>query len=212
VHLLYHSKNERVSHFRPVRDFIRISVVNGRAAITRLFFPPQLINVPGLRIRNKLLFVLKKELKSNATPFKAALSLAVGVTMAVSPFHGLQVIILLALTFIMKLNRPLALLGVNVSVAPVVPFWIAAGLWLGKGIVPLENAMKMAAVMETALPQAVLSYIENKAFSGLLHGFIQWFIGTLVLAPACGLLTFAVTWLLLSAPVRKKRSNFHPGS
>ena len=205
VHLLYQPPEQRVSHFRPVRDFMRISAVNSRAAITRIFFPPQLIDVPGLRIRKKLKYVLKKELTSNATPFKAALSFGVGVTMAVSPFHGLQVVTLLALTFIFKLNRPLALLGVSVSSAPVIPLWIAAGLWLGRLIVPLDSAIHLANTLESILPNTLLSFIQNKTITGFLHGFIQWFLGTLVLAPISGALAFALTWPLFKM-FRKARS------
>lgn len=194
IHLLYQPKEERVSHFRPIRDFLRISVVNGRAAITRLFFPPQLIDVPGLRIRKKLLYVLKKELTANATPLRASLSFGIGVTIAVSPFHGFQVVLLLAIAFLFKLNRPLALLGVSVSSAPMLPFWFAAGFWLGKAIVPVENAIRMASVLESNLPSQVLTFLQNKTVSGFLYVFIQWFIGTLVLAPICGLLAFVVSW------------------
>jgi glycosyltransferase involved in cell wall biosynthesis len=204
IHLLYQPKEERVSHFRPIRDFMRISVVNGRAAITRLFFPPQLINVPGLHIRKKLLFVIKKELTSNATPFKAALSFGVGVTIAVTPFHGFQVVMLLAIAFIFKLNRPLALLGVSVSSAPAIPFWIAAGLGLGKLIVPMDTAIYIADTLEKILPSAVLDFLQNKMVSGFLHGFIQWFLGTLVLAPLTGIIAFFVTWPMFKT-LRKVR-------
>jgi glycosyltransferase involved in cell wall biosynthesis len=204
IHLLYQSKEERVSHFRPIRDFMRISVVNGRAAITRLFFPPQLINVPGLRIRKKLLYVIKKELTANATPSKAALSFGTGVTIAVSPFHGIQVVMLLAIAFIFKLNRPLALLGVSVSSAPVIPFWIAAGLGLGKLIVPMDTAIYIADTLEKILPSAVMDFLQNKMVSGFLHGFIQWFLGTLVLAPLTGIIAFFITWPMFKT-LRKVR-------
>lgn len=204
IHLLYQPKEERVSHFRPIRDFIRISVVNGRAAITRLFFPPQLINVPGLRIRKKLLYVIKMELTSNSTPLRAALSFGVGVTFAVSPFHGFQVLMLLAVAFLFKLNRPLALLGVSVSSAPLIPFWIAAGLGLGKVIVPMETAIQIADTLEKVLPGRVLEFLQSKMVSGFLHGFIQWFLGTLVLAPLTGVLAFFTTWPMFKA-IRKVR-------
>jgi glycosyltransferase involved in cell wall biosynthesis len=209
IHLLYQPKEERISHFRPIRDFMRISVVNGRAAITKLFFPPQLINVPGLRIRKKLLYVIKKELTANATPLRAALSFGIGVTIAVSPFHGFQVLMLLAIAFLFKLNRPLALLGVSVSSAPMIPFWIAAGIGLGKLIVPMETAIHIADVLEEVLPKGILDFLQNRTVSGFLHGFIQWFLGTLVLAPLTGLVAFLTTWPMFKGfrMVRDKRKS-----
>jgi glycosyltransferase involved in cell wall biosynthesis len=207
IHLLYQPKEERISHFRPIRDFMRISVVNGRAAITKLFFPPQLINVPGLRIRKKLLYVIKKELTANATPLRAALSFGIGVTIAVSPFHGFQVLMLLAIAFLFKLNRPLALLGVSVSSAPMIPFLIAAGLGLGKMIVPMDTAVHIADILEEVLPKSILDFLQNRTVSGFLHGFIQWFIGTLVLAPITGIIAFLTTWPMFKGlrMVREKR-------
>lgn len=209
IHLLYQPKEERISHFRPVRDFMRISVVNGRAAITKLFFPPQLINVPGLRIRKKLLYVIKKELTANATPLKAALSFGIGVTIAVSPFHGIQVLMLLAIAFLFKLNRPLALLGVSVSSAPMIPFLIAAGLGLGKLIVPMDTAIHIAEILEEVLPKGILDFLQNRTVSGFLHGFIQWFIGTLVMAPIAGVISFFATWPMFKGlkMVRGKRKS-----
>ncbi len=182
VHRYCKITKERLSFFSSFRDFMRISVVNGRAAIIRVFFPRQLINVPGLRIRKKLTCLIKKELTSNATPFKAALSFGVGVTVAVSPFHGFQVLMLLAIAFLCRLNRPLALLGVNVSSAPLLPFWIAAGLGLGKAVVPLQTAIEIADVLENVLPGKVLEFLENKTVIGFLHGFISMVLGTLILA------------------------------
>jgi uncharacterized protein (DUF2062 family) len=126
------------------------------------------------------------------------------VTIAVSPFHGFQVVMLLAIAFIFKLNRPLALLGVSVSSAPAIPFWIAAGLGLGKLIVPMDTAIYIADTLEKILPSAVLDFLQNKMVSGFLHGFIQWFLGTLVLAPLTGIIAFFVTWPMFKT-LRKVR-------
>lgn len=208
VHMLCQFKKERLPFFRSMRDFMRICAVNGRAAVSRVFFPPQLINVPGLQIRKKLSFLIKKELTSNATPFKAALSFGVGVTIAVSPFHGFQVLMLLAIAFLCRLNRPLALLGVSVSSAPLIPFWIAAGLGLGKALVPVETAIQIAEILEKVLPGKLLEFLGNRTVSGFLHGFIQWFLGTLLLAPLSGIAAFTITWPLfrMIRRVRKIRN------
>ncbi|MBN1601176.1 MAG: DUF2062 domain-containing protein [Chitinispirillaceae bacterium] len=208
VHMLCQLKKKRLPLFRSIRDFIQISVVNGRAVISRVFFPSQLINVPGLRIRKKLSYLIKNELTSNATPFKAALSFGVGVTIAVSPFHGFQVLMLLVIAFLCRLNRPLALLGVSVSSAPLIPFWIAAGLGLGKVLVPMETAIQIAEALERVLPGKLFEFLANKMVSGFLHGFIQWFLGTLLLAPLSGIAAFIITWPLFKTirRVRKIRN------
>jgi glycosyltransferase involved in cell wall biosynthesis len=179
VHILY--QEERVSHFRPVRDFMRISKINSRAAISRIFFPRKYLESGGLEIREKILSLIVNELRSNATPPRAAFSLAFGVFIGITPTHGFQVLILLALTIVLRLNKPLAMLGVSISSPPLLPFWIAAGIWTGKVILPQKLLFPVLSL--TRLPQD----------STLLIGFIHFVIGSFVLAAVCGIATFFIS-------------------
>ena len=199
VHLLYQTRQERVSHFRPIVDFVRISKVNTRAALTRIFFPTQLLDAPGLSIREKIVALVKHELRANTSPVKASLSLAVGVFMAIFPIHGFQVVTLIALTCLLRLNRPLALVGVSVSSAPLIPFWIAAGIGIGNVIVPSSVAALFAVAVEAKLPALLHSWVKNLPVEGVFEGVVRWFLGSIVLAVLCGAATFFV-----SLPLVKK--------
>jgi uncharacterized protein (DUF2062 family) len=205
IHLLYQPKEERVSHFRPVRDFIRISKVNSRAAITRIFFPAKLLDAPGLSIREKLIALLKHELRAHTSPVKASLSLALGVFMAILPIHGFQVITLLALTFLLRLNRPLALVGVSVSSAPLIPLWIAAGIGIGNIVVPNSFAVTIAKLAATKLPQFILTWAEKLPVQGVFEGVVKWFFGSIVLAAMCGVVTFCIGYPLIKRMVERRR-------
>ncbi len=193
VHLLYQPPAQRVSHFRPVRDFFRISKVNSKAAISRLFLPKKLIQSGGLDLKGKVVSLVLNELRANTTPPKAAFSLAFGVFMGISPTHGFQVITLLALSFIFRLNRPLALLGVSVSSAPLLPFWIAAGVWTGKIFVP------------AAMISSILTFLKLSSDNGFITGFVQWVIGSIVLAVVFAVAVFGISLPLFRSISRKKR-------
>jgi uncharacterized protein (DUF2062 family) len=163
------------------------------------------MDVQGFGLRDKIKFLIKKELRANATPVKAALSLALGVFMAITPIHGFQVVTLLALTFLLRLNRPLAILGVSVSSAPLLPVWIAAGIGIGKIIVPQSMATLIVNFCEQALPQKILSWMQSSSsVNGFLQGFVQWFIGSIVLAVIGGIVTFLIAFPLFSSFSKSK--------
>ncbi|MBN1308097.1 MAG: DUF2062 domain-containing protein [Chitinispirillaceae bacterium] len=197
IHLLYQPEEERVSHFRPVRDFIRLSTVNARAAITRIFFPAKLLDAPGLSIREKIVALIKHELRANTSPARASLSLALGVFMAILPIHGFQVVTLMALTFLLRLNRPLALVGVSVSSAPILPLWIAAGIGVGNIVVPSTLAASLASVIESNLPGFFNEWVANLPVRGVFEGIIKWFFGSIVLAALCGAAAFGISYPLV---------------
>jgi uncharacterized protein (DUF2062 family) len=191
VHLLYHTARERVSHFRPVQDFVRISKVNSKAALARIFLPASVRKVNGLSLRAKVKTFIVNEMKANTTPKRAAASLAFGVFMAVTPFHGTQVLLVLAVSLFLKINRPLAILGVSVSSAPLIPFWIAAGLGTGKVCIPESWASPIAVAIHKVLPSELLIRLHLPV-ENFATGFVQWFFGSLVLAVICGVATFFI--------------------
>lgn len=198
VHLLYHTAQERVSHFRPVQDFVRISKVNSKAALARIFLPANVRKVKGLSLRAKVKTFIINELKANTTPKRAAASLAFGVFMAITPFHGTQVLLVLAVSLFFKLNRPLAILGVSASSAPLIPFWIAAGLGTGKVCIPEKWALPMAEAIHKVVPSELLIRLHLPV-ENFATGFVQWFLGSLVLAAICGVATF-----FIAVPVCRK--------
>jgi len=191
VHLLYLTKEERVSHFRPVRDFMRISKVNSRAAMVRLFLPKNVRKVRGLSIRAKIKTFIINEMKSNTTPRRAAGSLGLGVLVGVTPFHGFQMLLIIALSFITRLNRPLAFLGVSVSSAPLLPFWIAAGYYVGAVSFPSRLLSPYIAVVDKWIPQSWIKYL-NLPVNDFATGFVQWFFGSLILSVICGIATYFI--------------------
>lgn len=197
IHLLYQQGSERVSHFRPIRDFIRISMVNSRAAITRIFFPKKYLDAPGLSLREKFVALIKNELRANTSPARASFSLAIGVTMAIMPIHGFQVITLMALSFLLRLNRPLAFVGVSVSSAPLIPFWIAAGIAMGNAIMPGEVAESLAVLIESRLPAGIINWVASLPVQGLFTGVVRWFFGSIVLSLICGCATFFISYPLV---------------
>jgi glycosyltransferase involved in cell wall biosynthesis len=181
IHLYYPLKAKAVSHFRPFKDFIRIAKVNSKAALIKIFMPWRTVGVSGKGWRQNLLLLVS----AAGSPAKAARSLAMGVFMGIMPVYGFQVLLLAALTPVMRLNWPLAFLGVNVSTVPVLPLIIAAAIAIGRVIVPL------------------LPHVPDSGTHSLARGGIEWFVGSIALALAAAALTYAMSYPAF-AVIRRK--------
>ncbi len=185
VHINNISEKKIVSHFKIFYDLAGIVRSMGI-----LFFPRE-EGARGFswnRLTKNVKNLIRRELKANTTPFKASISLAAGVFLAITPFHGFQVLMLLAATFVFKLNRPLALLGVSISSAPLLPFWLAAGAATGRSLVP-EKIVSVIVDCCRIFPSSFFS-------GGLIHTAVYYFLGSILLAVICGISTFGVSYLL----------------
>lgn len=162
-----------------------------------MLFPSALLAIHEKGIRRKLRVLFGHELQAHATPLKLSLSLALGVFMAIVPIHGFQVLVLLLLTTAFPLNRPVAMVGVSISSAPLLPFWIAAGV--GVGEITLSGAFvnNVALLLAEKLPSAILSWINHLPVQGMLDGVVRWFFGSIILAVFCGVVTLALSYPLI---------------
>jgi len=122
---------ERVSHFRPFKDFTRISILNTILVTITLVYiiPRNFIN--NFRKKSFKKFIKEDVLESDGSNRTKALSIALGVFIGLSPFWGFQTLLVISLSVLFKLNKVLAFVASNVSLPPFIPFVIAASLFLG---------------------------------------------------------------------------------
>jgi glycosyltransferase involved in cell wall biosynthesis len=191
VHLHYDPHEMAVSHFRPVRDFLRISEVNSKAALIKIFLPFLVIELPGATWKQKVVALFKRELSAHLTPKRAAASLSLGVFFGLLPIYGFQVISLLSLSFIVRLNKPLCFLGVSISSPPFLPFIIAAAIATGKLVVPSSWTAAVA----------------HMRYSSLLAGGIEWFVGSIILSFLSASICWALSYPFFLRLSMKKRYN-----
>ncbi len=86
----------------------------------------------SLRMRVRAHEAVRRILAEHASPAELALSVALGVFVACTPFYGLQTVLALGLAWVLRLNRVAAILAAQVSLAPVSPFLIFASVQLGE--------------------------------------------------------------------------------
>lgn len=173
---------ERVSHFRPFKDFTRISILNTiLVTITLLYIIPRNF-INNFRKKSIRRFIKEDVLESDGTNRTKAFSIALGVFVGFSPFWGFHTLIVISLAVLFKLNKVLAFFASNVSLPPFIPFIIAASLFLGAPFVDGNSN--------------ILSQELN--FDLVKNNLLQYVIGSMILAVSMSALAWIITFLLLN--------------
>ena len=133
IQVLY-DESERVSHFRPFKDFTRISILNTWLVFLTgiYYFPRRLFR--NIKKKGLKKFFVEDLLGSNDSPKKKALSIALGTFIGFSPLWGFHTFLVLTLAIFLKLNKAISFAFSNVSLPPFIPFIIFASLELGQWI------------------------------------------------------------------------------
>ncbi len=133
VKIIYDDK-ERVSHFRTVPDFTRISILNTWFVLVAIFYIKPRDFYRRIKQKGIKKFLMEDVLGSNDSPSKKALSIALGIFIGLSPFWGLHTLLVLFLSFLFKLNKPIAFAFSNISLPPFIPFIIFFSLHIGNWV------------------------------------------------------------------------------
>jgi glycosyltransferase involved in cell wall biosynthesis len=173
---------ERVSHFRPFKDFTRISILNTiLVTITLLYIIPRNF-IHNFRKKTFKKFIKEDVLESDGSNRTKAFSVALGVFIGLSPVWGFQTFLTISLAVLFKLNKVLAFVSSNISFPPFIPFIIAASLFIGAPFVEGENNF--------------LSHELN--FELVKNHLLQYIIGSLILATTVSAVSGIVTFLFLN--------------
>ncbi len=174
-----YDEEERVSHFRTVPDFARISVLNTWFVIVALFYIKPRNLFRKIRKKGFKKFMIENVLQHNDSPKKKALSIALGVFIGISPFWGFQTLLVFSLAVFLKLNKAIAFAFSNVSIPPFIPFIIYASVQLGMLLTGEQLSFSMddfAADFEVLkhLKTYVLGSFALAAITAILFGFIGY--------------------------------------
>lgn len=173
---------ERVSHFRPFKDFTRISILNTiLVTITLLYIIPRNF-VNNFKKKSIRKFIKEDVLESDGSNRTKAFSIALGVFIGFSPFWGFHTLLTISLAVLFKLNKVLAFFASNVSLPPFIPFIIAASLFLGSPFVHGDSN--------------ILSQELN--FDLVKNNLLQYIIGSFILATTMSAISGIATFLFLN--------------
>ncbi|RKR10158.1 glycosyltransferase involved in cell wall biosynthesis [Flavobacterium sp. 90] len=183
---------ERVSHFRPFKDFTRISILNTVLVINALLYIKPRDYFRKAKKKGFKKFFLEDILESSDSNFKKSAAIALGIFIGISPFWGFQTILLFTFAALFKLNKVIAYLASNVSFPPFIPFVIYGSLKMGSYFVSNEAPL----ILDSSI---TLNDIQKNA--------TQYIVGSLILASVLALSVGFISYLLLTAFSSKKKTN-----
>jgi glycosyltransferase involved in cell wall biosynthesis len=194
ISVIYDPPEKRVSHFKKIKDNVRISLMHTRLVGRRLLpiSNKKLIDRDTKHLNRSLLLhpikFFKILLKENATPMGLALSASVGTFFAVLPIVGLHSVVIIYVTARLHLNKIMALSIQVIYSPPFVPF----------------------VCIETGHYILNKSFITEFSLSDLMTNwqffFLDWLVGSLVLVPIYTIVAFFAVYFI-TLKIQKKISN-----
>ena len=183
VTVYYAPKETRISHFRPYKDFFRISVLNTiLVLITFLYIKPRNF-FHSLFIKKDLRKRLNEHLfNTNHSDQLKSISVAFGVFMGIMPIWGFQLMAAIFLAILFKLNKPLVIIAANISIPPMIPVIIflsykMGAFWMGQNAMQLDFSKSISlGSIKKNLQQYIYGSISLAIIAGLLFGLLTFII------------------------------------
>lgn len=190
VSVYYPPKDERITHFRPFKDFTRISILNTfLVLITFLYIKPRDF-FRSLFEKKKLKELLNEHLFNPLhTDQNKALSVAFGIFMGIVPIWGFQLVVGISLAILFRLNKILVIIAANISIPPMIPIIIflsykTGAVWMGDHAGHLE-------------------FSRNITLQSIQQNLQQYILGSVTLAIVAGIAVGLLTFIVLKLFKRK---------
>jgi glycosyltransferase involved in cell wall biosynthesis len=190
VKVLY-DEQERVSHFRPFKDFARISVLNTWLVLVALLYIKPRDLIRKFRKKGLRRFIKEELLGSNESPLKSAQAIALGVFIGLTPLWGFHTILVLSLAVFFKLNKVISFAFTNVSFPPFIPFTVYTSIMIGTN------------VLGEPTDYSFTDFEQNFEFVKSLKTYV---VGSFILASVASIIVGIVSYFLLSL-YNKKTNN-----
>lgn len=188
ISVYYPPKEERVSHFKPAKDFTRISILNTCLVLVALLVYYPYVFFKSLSIKNIKCFFNKYVFNSTDSNVKMSASIALGVFCGIIPIWGYQLVFAGVSAHLLKLNKVVAMISSNISIPPMIPFILYGSLVLG-GIF-FDNPLWID--------------IHQVSFQTVAEALLQYVVGSVMLAIIAFLVVFLSTLCIFSFTRHKR--------
>jgi len=179
----------RVSHFRPFKDFTRISILNTIFFIIAiLFYIPQ--RFLFLLFGKKRIKKIKQDfISQEGTKLQKSLSIGFGAFMGIIPIWGFQMIVAVFFAYLFKLNKVIVLITSNISIPPFIPFILFGSYLCGHLLIGGEE-LRFSNTINLDNIQSVMK---------------QYLIGSFVFAIILGAIFFSISYILISITNKNRK-------
>lgn len=192
IDVYYPPPENRVTHFRPIRDFSRISVLNTILFFVAFFYIKPFKLIREFKRKGFKRSVQELFLTPSDSNLKLALSVVLGIFCGILPIWGWQLAVAIFLAYVLKMNKMIVITTANISIPPMIPFVLyfsykTGGIVLGNG-------------------SQELKFSANIDFEMVMTNLYQYVIGSLVFGALLSLFLGGVAFIGLSFFRRNNRS------
>lgn len=189
IQVFYPSREERVSHFRPFRDFFRISLLNAVCVFIVLFYVKPFSFLRYLK-KERIAGFLKKQVMLTAdSSSKTIFSVMLGIFMGIIPIWGYQLITALAMAYLLKLNKFIVAVAANISIPPMIPLILYLSYITGGYVLSVDNH---------------LAFSNDITLAWVKSNLLQYVVGSAVFAVIASVFSGLLTFILLKVFRRKQ--------
>jgi glycosyltransferase involved in cell wall biosynthesis len=188
IGVFYPAKEERVSHFRPFRDFVRIGLLNTVCVFIALLVVKPFSFLQYFKKENIRGLLKKNLLNTRDSMTKTILSVMFGVFMGIIPIWGYQLMTAIALAYLLRLNKFIVIMAANISIPPLIPVIIYLSYVIGGWILSANNN---------------LVFSSDISFAWVRDNLYQYVLGSLVFAIFAAVFFGLLTYALLKMIRRK---------
>ena len=139
--------------------------------------------------KEKFINAYKEVIHQNTSPIKLGLAIAMGVFIGVTPTYGFQTALAILLAFILRLNKPAAILGTMIAIPWLYPIWIYCDFTIGNWLVGNHSTIEFP-------PPISIDFIYSI--------FYKLAIGSIFFGIAIGSLFFTVAYFFTKSYRKRK--------
>ncbi len=191
VKVYYPPVGERVTHFRPWRDFTRISILNTVLVLIALLWIYPRNFCRKLNRQNISLFIANNITHSPDSNARITAAIMLGIFMGIIPVWGYQMIIAIGLAHLLRLNKVLTLVCANISIPPMIPLLLYGSYKIG--CLALNSPSSLS--------------FSQMSFSNIKTVLAQYIVGSFIFAAVCSAIAGLLSFLLLTIVRKKGRGN-----
>ena len=189
IKVYYPPVEERISHFRPLHDFTRISILNTALVLYALllYYPWKFLQ--ALTYSNIKNFIDTQIIHSKDSNLRMAAAMGWGVFCGIIPIWGYQMVFAGLSAHFMRLNKIVAIVFSNVSIPPMIPFILYGSMVAGAWMLNIDNIFS----------------IDNVSLQSVGQSLCQYLIGSVALATISGMAVFAIALVMMVLCKRRSR-------
>jgi len=181
IQVYYPPKQERVSHFRPFMDFVRISLLNFVLLLIAILYTKPFAFMKYLTRENVREFLNKHILLTQDTNLEIALAVALGIFTGILPIWGFQLLLAIVLAHLLKLSKFITAVAANISIPPMIPIllylsYITGGIVMGTGSNIRFSVDLTVKSFETNILQYIVGSIVLSIVLGIAMGIISFIL------------------------------------